>query len=185
MIESITKILDSLAKYSWGMIVVSSFILFVPDEQARKIGIIDMREAYKGYLWACLVFAGAIWVSTISSKISKWIASKYDKRKRREVIIKRLYALNLEEKMWIAYCLLHNVQTLHATQVNSTANSLMNKGIVAGGSGSILSLPFTIVDHVWLYLTEHRDVFLAPEITNNQDYLAEIEEFGRGLTRVY
>jgi hypothetical protein len=185
MIESLAKILDSLAKYSWGMIVVCSFILFVPDEQARKIGIIDIRETYKGYLWVGLVFAAAIWISSISSKINRWIVNKYDKRKRREVIIKRLYALNLEEKMWIAYCLHHNVQTLHATQVNSTANSLMNKGIVAGGSGSILSLPFTIVDYVWLYLTEHRDVFLPQGIADNQEFLAEIEEFGRGLTRVY
>jgi len=87
--------------------------------------------------------------------------------------------------MWIAYCLLHNVQTLHATQINSTANSLLNKGIVAGGSGSIMSLPFTIVDHVWLYLAAHRDVFLPEEITGNQEYLEEIEEFGRGLARVY
>ena len=185
MIESITKILDSLAKYSWGVIVVCLFILFVPDEQARKIGLIDIRETYKGYLWACLVFAAVIWVSSISSKLSKWIVNKYDKRKRREVIIKRLYALNLEEKMWIAYCVHHNVQTLHATQINSTANSLMNKGIVAGGSGSIMSLPFTIVDYVWLYITQHRDVFLPPELANNPAFFEEIEDFNRGLTRVY
>lgn len=185
MIESLAKILDSLAKYSWGMIVVCSFILFVSDEQARKIGIIDIRETYKGYLWVCLVFASAIWISSLSSKFNKWIVNIYDRRKRREVIIKRLYALNREEKMWIACCLLHNVQTLHATQVNSTANSLMNKGIVAGGSGSILSLPFTIVDYVWLYVIEHRDVFLPHESADNQEYLAELEEFGRGLTSVY
>jgi len=115
----------------------------------------------------------------------EWIVNKYDKRRRREVIIKRLYALDLEKKMWIAYCLLHNVQTLHATQMNSTANSLLNKGIVAGCSGSIMSLPFTIVDYVWLYLMQHRDVFLLQKIANNQDYLEEIEEFSRGLTRVY
>ena len=70
MIESIVKILDSLAKYSWGMTIVCLFILFVPDEQAKKIGLIDIRETYKGYMWACLVFAAAIWVSSISSKLS-------------------------------------------------------------------------------------------------------------------
>jgi hypothetical protein len=117
------------------------------------------------------------------SKTNKERFAKLEEKK--QTIINRLYSLNESEKKWLAYCLINNVQTLHATQINPTANSLFNKDIVTGGSGSITSLPFTLVDFVWEYILMNRDDFLPAEIKNNPNAIRELEQFKESLTRVY
>ncbi len=196
MIETIPKILDSLAKYSWGILVVCIFILFLPDDIARKIGIIEIRTSYQGYWWILFVFSGAIWLGAIYSKCSNLIANMYAKsktnrenfaklEKKKQIIINRLYSLNDAERKWLAYCLINSVQTLYAVQTNSTANSLLNKGIVQGGSGSIMSLPFTLTDFIWEYVLLHREDFLPPEVENNPTAIRELERFNERLTSIY
>lgn len=196
MIEAISKILDALAKYSWGIVAACLFVLFFPEEQARKIGILEIRNVYQGYWWICLVFSSAILIGTLYSKLSNTITTIYRNSKenreklakieeKKEIIIHRLHSLNESEQKWIAYCLMNNVQTLHATQINPTANSLTHKGIVSYGSGNIMSLAFTFVDFVWEYLQVHRDDFLPHNVENDTHALNVLQQFKKSLTEAY
>ena len=196
MIEAVSKTLDALAKYSWGIVAVCIFVLFLPDVQARQIGIIEIRSTYQGYWWICLVFSSVIWLGSIYSKFSAAIATTYGKSKahkaqlakveeKKQTIINRLYSLNESEQKWIAYCLINNVQTLHATQINPTANSLFNKDIVTGGSGNRMSLPFTLIDFVWEHMLTNSDNLLPANIENDAIALRNLEQFKQSLTKIY
>jgi hypothetical protein len=99
-------------------------------------------------------------------------------------VIKRLNSLNDNEYTWITCCLVKRVQTLHATQIDQTANSLLSKGIVTSGQGSITALPFTIRDFVWEHLLEYKDNYLPENIENNPTALSQLERFEDNLKRV-
>lgn len=191
MIEAIAKILDAVAKYAWGIFIVCLFVLILPKELAKDIGILEIRTQFLGYWWICLVFSCSIWIGSLLSKIGQWISAHRDSKERsaksarmKQTIIARLDSLSDSEHKWIAYCLLKNVQTLHATQIHPTANSFLSKGIVNMGTGSILSLPFTIVDFVWEYLLENRDAFLPPDVANNPQIAGNLERFERSLREI-
>jgi hypothetical protein len=94
-----------------------------------------------------------------------------------ESMRRRLDSLSTEERKWIIYCLFHNVQTLSAVRVNSTAQSLVHKGILEEGSGHILDLPFHIPDVVWQYLQEHSEEFLPKEAKGDQRLEKALESF--------
>ena len=81
-----------------------------------------------------------------------------------EALTLRLRSLDLNEGMWIKYCLFHNVQTLSAERGNRTAQSLCHKGIIEEGSGHILDLPFHFPDPVWQHLLFRNEEFL-PEMS--------------------
>jgi hypothetical protein len=93
----------------------------------------------------------------------------------------RLNSLNDRELLWIKYCLFHNEQTLSAKLDDVTAQSLVNKGIVSQGSGSMLNLPFHIPDDVWAYLQLHEHLFLSEEEANDPKFGKLLESFRKSL----
>lgn len=151
--------------------VAAGFVLFMPDDPARQIGISEIREEYKGIWWIGFVLAAAIWSRKaflyINGKASLWLehrgreATRNQKALlRREQIERRLDSLDKIEQLWIQYCLYHNVQTLSAFSRDRVANSLCNKGILTSGSGSAMDLPFHIPDEVWEHLKENKHRYL-------------------------
>ena len=192
MAESIDKILDFLGKYSWAVVVLAAFVLFLPDDASQQIGLLELRNSYKGYWWLGLVLSGAIWMKSVFSYLDKrlfevFLAERTRKKKRESTefeLLKslelRLRSLDREEVYWIMYCLFNNVQTLSAEMTNGTANSLLYKGIVTRGSGHALSLPFHIPDVVWRYLLDHRDEFVPTDIEESR-LKAELEKFRKSL----
>jgi len=143
-----------------------------------------IKAAYLGFWWIGLIFSAAIWAGSLFSRISVWFSECRGRRAARSTIIKRLYTLDTMEYWWIAYCLLHNVQTLSATGINQTANSLLNKGIVTQGSGSIVSLPFHLQDFVWEHLQKHREEFLPREVCEDREKVAILERFAADLKEI-
>jgi len=191
MINSIIKAVETSVKYAWGLLVVCLFVLFCPDDWSSQIGILEIRSKYLGYIWILLVFSSAICLGLVVTKVLSWMSSNRKKSKRliqieaqKIEVIKRLSSLNNEEYTWIACCLNKGVQTLHATQVNPTANALLSKGIVTCGGGSITALPFTIRDFIWEHLLDSKDYFLSPDIQNNSNVLHNLENFERNLQKV-
>lgn len=193
MFEFILKLVDAASRFAWGVLAVCIFVLFTPQKQAAEIGIATLKEQHLGYWWVLLVFAGTISAGNLYSKAAGWlekrnlrIKAERKKAEQREIIIRRLDSLDVNEQTWVACCLVKRAQTLHSTEINPTANSLLSKGIVIMGSGNITSLPFTIRDFVWEYLLEHSDRFLPPEVRGNPQKIgALLEEFETGLRRVY
>lgn len=189
MFEFILKLVDAAARFAWGVMAVCLFVLFLPHKQAVQMGIATLKEQHLGYWWILLVFSGTI----CAGRIAQWLGKRHltikaekKKAEERQIVIRRLDSLDVNEQTWIACCLVKRVQTLLATEINPTANSLLSKGIVVMGSGNITSLPFTIRDFVWEYLLEHSDRFLPPEVRSNPQKIRPLlEEFEAGLRRVY
>ena len=48
------KTLEFVSKYSWAVLVVSAFVLFVPEDAAKQIAIYEIRENHKGVWWIIL-----------------------------------------------------------------------------------------------------------------------------------
>jgi hypothetical protein len=71
--ESLSKVLELAAKYAWAVLVMTAFVLFVPDDAAKQLGIVAIKTAYKGYFWLVLVFTGALLIGTLFQKYRKLI----------------------------------------------------------------------------------------------------------------
>jgi hypothetical protein len=102
-----------------------------------------------------------------------------------ESLALRLQSLDLNECMWLKYCLFHNVQTLSAERGNSTAQSLHHKGILDEGSGQLFDLPFHIPDRVWKYLIEHRADFLSTGELSDKRFPSALDNFRKSLWANY
>lgn len=188
-LELVGRLLELVAKYSWAVMFLCGFILFVPEETAKRIGTSEFRDNYRGIWWILFVFAGALWAGNIVSSVGGRIYSarrnRTEKALKKQAVIRRLESLSDEERMWIAYCLLKNTQTLTADATHHIARSLTNKGILIQGSGHILGLPFHIDDAVWEHLRQHRSHFLPGNVENDQRAIIELESFVESLTDTY
>lgn len=191
--ESLAKVLDFVGKYSWAVLVVVGFVLFIPSDAARQIGLDTLRSTYKGPLWILLVLSATVWLGAVFRYFDKklfdnWLTHRAEEKRQEKNHAQflqnlglRLNSLDPYELMWIKYCLYHNVQSLAAQLSNSTAQSLNNKGIVKRGSGSILGLPFHIPDDVWRYLLEHARDFLSDEERLDPMLAHQLERFRKSL----
>jgi hypothetical protein len=192
MFEFILKLIDAVARFAWAVMAVCFFVLFLPHNRAIQMGIATLKEQHLGYWWILLVFSGTVCAGNLYSRITHWLGKRNlrieEERKKaetRDIIIRRLDSLDVNEQTWIACCLVKRVQTLYATQINPTANSLVSKGIVVMGPGNITSLPFTIRDFVWEYLLKHSDRFLPEEVRSDPEKIrGPLAEFEASLRRV-
>jgi hypothetical protein len=195
--ESLGKILEFVGKYSWAVFVMVAFVLFVPDDGAKQLGLYDVRTSYKGYWWLALVLTGALWMGTIVSYLDKrlfdgWLERRRTEKSREaerlrriENIRLRLNSLDNREQLWIKYCLFHNVQTLSARLDDHTAQSLVNKNILSQGSGSMLNLPFHFRDDVWKLLTEEKTSFLSEQEINDPRFPPILEKFRNSMLSMW
>ncbi|MGX9776765.1 super-infection exclusion protein B [Janthinobacterium aestuarii] len=179
-IEDVSKAVEVTAKYAWAIGVAIAFVLFIPKDAAEQIGILTIRKEYQGFLWIGLVISMALWLGAAFKYIEKITTKFYSarikekekkltKERNLEMYKLRLQSLHLEERTWIACCLYFNHQTMFAERGTASAASLVQKGILVPGEGSIFRLPYTIKDNVWQYLLENRSEFITDnEIANPQ-----------------
>jgi hypothetical protein len=191
--DAFLKILEATAKYAWAVFVMAAFVLFVPDDAAKQLGIDAIKAQYKGYFWLVLVFTGTLTLGVVFSYLDKkvldgWLEGHRAKKKqsakrneRQNTIALRLNSLDDRELLWIKYCVFHNVQTLSAQMDDVTAQSLLNKGILSQGSGNMLNLPFHIPDDVWAYLQENNFLFLSMEEVDDPRFEKYLESFRKSL----
>ena len=195
--EALSKILDFIGKYAWAVFVTTCFVLFVPDDAARQIGFSELREQFKGALWILLVLTAVVSLGALLQYIDRrvldgWLDSRRKEKARQkqqqeviEALSLRLSSLDLNERMWIKYCLFHNTQTLSAERTNRTAQSLNHKGIVEEGPGHILDLPFHIPDQVWRYLLAHKEELLPEVERKDRRFPDALERFRKSLWANY
>jgi len=183
--EIIAKVLDTIAKYAWAVMVVCALVLFFPNKSIDAMGLTAIKQDYLGFWWIGLIFSVVISLSSTGSRLVKcvWEWRKATQQKRK--ILLRIDSLNNEERMWIALCLMNNTQTLTAQYADPTANSLETKGIVVRGTGSVLNLPYHLNDFVWQYVQKHRDSFLPDEQANDPKTIQSLEEFASRIKRPF
>lgn len=191
--DALAKILDFIGKYAWAVFVTTSFVLFVPEDAARQIGLFELRSQSKGALWVLLVLTLVVSLGSAFQYIDRrvldgWLEGRRREKKRlthqrqvMDALALRLDSLDAKEQMWIKYCLFHNTQTLSAERGNRTAQSLHHKGIVEEGSGHILDLPFHIPDPVWRYLLENKEELLSEADRQDPRFPGALEKFRKGL----
>ena len=191
--ESIAKILEFVGKYAWGVAIVAAFVLFVPDDAAQQIGVLAIRNDFKGLWWLVLVLCTAIWLGAAFQYLDKrfldgWLkdralrrAKDRESREFSDALSLRLNSLDPRERDWIRYCLINNTQSLSSYQTHPTAQSLVHKGILAEGSGHMMDLPFHFPDNVWKYLLSHRSDFIADGAEHDSRLRAQLEDFRRSL----
>ena len=195
--DALAKVLEFVGKYAWAVFVTACFVLFIPDDAAKQIGLLELRQSFKGILWILMVLTVVVSLGAAFQYLDKrvfdgWLKNRQNKKeseaqekKNLEMLSLRLRSLDLNEQMWIKYCLYHNSQTLSAERGNRTAQSLDHKEIVQAGSGHILDLPFHIPDQVWRYLLEHKDEFLPKTETNDKRFVGALENFRKSLWASY
>ena len=167
-------IFSLVGKFSLAFLVFTATILFLPSQIADDSVMDTLRTAYKTELWLGLFMSSSMFVSyvcksawnTVADYIGEQLNEQKNQKKQQATVkrvIERLSSLDPRELLWIQYCLYNNQQTLACAQTDRTANSLLAKGVLSHGSGSVLNLPFTIKDDVWTHLKENSTKFL-PEL---------------------
>lgn len=71
--ESLGKLLELAEKSAWAILAMAAFVLFVPDDTAKQVGIVDIRTTYKGYFWLALVFSGSLLIGSVFQRHPKLI----------------------------------------------------------------------------------------------------------------
>jgi hypothetical protein len=183
--ETIARVLDAVAKYAWAVLVVCASVVFLPARALDFMGLSIIREDYLGFWWIGMIFSAVIAASSAGRRMVGWISRRKRLAEQRAEVLRRVNSLNEWERMWIAYCLLHNTQTMTARFADPTANSLETKGFVTRGSGSILNLPYHLNDFVWEYVRRHRQAFLPNEVANDHRSVQAIENFATRVKRPF
>jgi hypothetical protein len=62
--ESLIKILDLAAKYSWAVFATTAALLFLPERLAIQLDLQQFRTPYRGHLWLLLSFTAALVLGT-------------------------------------------------------------------------------------------------------------------------
>lgn len=183
--EIVAKFLDTIAKYAWAVTAVCALVLFLPNKSIDAMGLTVIRQEYLGFWWIGFIFSSVIAFSSTVNRLSKWLWQLYMANKRRRKILGRIVSLNQWERKWIAYCLLYNTQTLTAQLNDPIANSLLSKGLIERGSGSVLNLPYHMRDFVWQYVQQHRNSFLTGEQATDPQTIQALEEFAVRIKRPF
>jgi hypothetical protein len=185
--------LNFLAKFAWPTFAVCSFVLFAPLDFLTQAGMIEVRNHNRPLLWIALIFTGTICLTAIAKSVWKglivrgaiWLADNRQKSKasadRTQAIERILSSLNDAESMWISCCVYFGEQTLVTQLDNPTAQSLVAKGILQQGGGSVLRLPFHLRSDVWDMLEATRDTWFHPDEATDPELKQRLLAFKRQL----
>lgn len=164
-------IFNLVGKFSAAFLLFTGTLLFLPGQIVDDSVLQGIRNAYKTELWVGLFLSASFFVSYLGKVIWSFVVRQIgahidesrQKKKRKDGlkrVIDRLKSLDQRELLWIQYCLHNNQQTISCVYTDRTANSLENKGVLSSGSGSMLSMPYTIRDDVWAHIKAHQSEFI-------------------------
>lgn len=80
--ESFAKVLEFIGKFAWALFVTVAFVLFVPGDVAKDIGIYELRTTFKGILWISLVLTVILTIGSAFQYIDKRLIDPWLKRRQ-------------------------------------------------------------------------------------------------------
>lgn len=80
--ESLAKILEFLGKYAWAVCVTIAFVIFVPEDAARQLGIAELRAGFRGPLWILLVLTAVLSLGALFQYVDRRLIDGWLKHKR-------------------------------------------------------------------------------------------------------
>ena len=87
--EALSKILEFIGKFAWAVFFTTCFVLFIPDDAARQIGLLELRISFKGILWILLVLTFVVSLGAAFRYLDRrifdgWLKNRQDSRKSEE-----------------------------------------------------------------------------------------------------
>jgi hypothetical protein len=161
MPEAISKFLEFISKYSWAVAITTGVLVFIPSGAKNEIGIEEMFEAYKGFIWILFILSSVLFLGFLGDKSFGVFAKYRRKRKRINILRSRIQSLSDGEHKTIAYCLLKNTQSFRGKYDNSDAASLVQRGFASRGSGNVLDVGYLFHDDVWKVLKENETEIIS------------------------
>lgn len=168
------KAIEFAERRAWIATAVLAFVLFVPEEPAKQLGIAAIRNQWRGYLWIAL-FATALLMLVgafryVDKRIVGWFAKRLEDQKAKKAkeeaqarLTRRLDSLNADEYGLVMLCLHRRSQSFSAKLGHVAASSLCDKRLVSRGSGTVFNVAYHFSDDAWQYIVEHRQEFLSDE----------------------
>lgn len=135
------------------LFLVGIFILVIPNNIAKFLAIDVFREQYRSWISIFTIIAGV----TLFCRLVCYYFMAFKRLRMRHEVLRQLFVLSREEKLILYFCVLNNSATVLAPHGNSFLQALCSKGLIkeAGGTGVILSWPYTIPNWIWTYLRRH------------------------------
>ncbi len=140
--------------------IASSFVIFIPDEFALKLGLAEFRIGYKGYLGWCFVFAWsyllAIFIWYVGGAVRSRILTYHSLR----ILRQYLNELTPEEKGYLRE-FIAGENTIYYNVDDGIAGGLELKQIIFRSSNMfspLTGIPYNLQPWPRRYITKHPHV---------------------------
>jgi hypothetical protein len=175
------KVIQLKPRFLFGIWLIGSLILFLPNGFADEFGIKAIRENYRGWIGIGTLAAFAFWLVQLIPAFQNWRAVK----KIREEIIHSVDSLSPEERRLLAFCLWRNQQTITLEITHRAAGALVAKGMLiqANVTGDILAWPFTVPDFLWHHLKADHQLILQGTDPNDPQLLENFRRMEAHIRR--
>jgi len=156
-------------RFLFGVFLLGLLLLVLPAAVMDLLGVTALRNQMRPWIGIVTLAAFAFWL------VQLWpvVSGCWQRRHVRKAVLKRLDSLSDDERLLLAYCLSRNRLTVLLTTGThewNTATALREKGLLrqASGGHSILAVPFTVPELVWLELQVRRHEFLPSDNQQRQ-----------------
>lgn len=172
------KVIQLKPRFLLGLWLIGTLILFLPSSVANSLGIVLLREHYRGWIGLATLSAFSFWVIQLWPLLRRW----QQNRRRKAEILEAINSLSVYENFLLAYCLDRNQRTICLKITDVAAGSLCQKGLlIRADNGHFMAFPHTIPLFVWRHLQELKPQILPQEALDNPNYRKLFDEFERNL----
>jgi len=160
-LSKIAEWINLKPRFWFGVLLLSSFLLFLPSESLDRLGLEDFRNSQKS--WISLVFLGSIAFLGSYAAEEVWITGKKTYLERRQLRSRQDQIANLSpsEKNVLREYIGSQEATRCFEISDGIVNGLVVKGILYCSSNISVhytSFPFNLQPWAWKYLNKHPEI---------------------------
>jgi hypothetical protein len=130
LLAKLIEVMKIPARYSFGVAVVLSIVLFAPPDLINEIGLLEYRESSRVYFGVSLLVCLAVVIANITKSTTNYILKKYRTRMFIGAGKKRLKTLTNEEKEILREYILRQTRTIHLDHRSGVVSGLVTSGII-------------------------------------------------------
>ena len=175
-------IFSLVGKFSAAFLLFSGVVLFLPDDLAASMDVLEFRKQNLTVLWLFFILSASMFIcyafKFVWHVVSPVVIGKINSYRIQRVLLERLESLSERERLWITCCLFYNRQSMNAPITAQPPSALRSKGLLILGEGNVLDANFTIPDRLWKHLKKVRDQYVPTGMDKRQ-----AAEFERTLQR--
>ena len=174
------KVIQLKPRFLFGLRLVGTLLLFLPDGFAGSLGIKTIRENYRGWIGIGTLAAFAFWLVQL---IPEYKTAR-NTNKRRDEVIRSISSLSSDERFLFAFCLNRNQQIVTLEITHRIAGALVAQNmIMASGVGNQLAWPFTVPDFLWQHIVANPQSIYAGMDPNDPQLQAAFQRLESHIHR--